>query len=71
MGLGSVSDALVRVYHKIYYCMCMMQRHDSAWSKFPEMLQNFLKNLLSYSFVEGRIPKFPEIRKFSEKSHLW
>ena len=65
VGLGSASDALVLVYHIIYYCRFMMQRCDSVWSKFPE------KNVLSYSFVEGRIPKFPEIMKFSEKSHLW
>ena len=52
-----------------------MQRGDSVWSKFPEMLSNFLKECaFLYSFVQGRISlkqeisskNFHEIRTFPE-----
>ena len=53
------------------------QRCLSLWSKFPEILKNFLENILSYSFVPCKISwkqeiscKFPEIRKFPENWHL-
>ena len=27
----------------------------ATWSKFPEMFKNFLENILSYSFLHGKI----------------
>ena len=45
----------------------IIHRCDSVWSKFPKMLWNFLKNMLSYSFVQGRISKISWNQKFAEK----
>ena len=66
--------SIIFLYSGIFF-QYIVQRCDSVLSKFPEMLENFMKNctflLYSVQFPENDklLAKFSEIMKFLEKSH--